>query len=470
MSSLRSNGWEVWVLTYTPATANGTYDTNIQSLNTLITSNTSLGYKAIDVYSNFINGSGAVYSGYQQTDLIHLTTLWHSVVYKALNTALYNFTTWNPSDKSSSINLSNSNLTATANGVSGFRWVRSILSKSSGKHYWEYNITTWSGWVSVLSVGLGLSGSTLSNYVWNDSFAWGWYNDWTTSKKVTASNQETFWIAPYAMWNVLWFALDITNWSVEITKNGTSQWIMYWSGSLSWSLFPMISAYNLASVTANFWATAFSYAPPSGYNGWIYTDTYNCFATLPSCYDSSCSLTYWTPTSINQSWTQSGASCGFICINDYSWSDCLTAPSSWSTPITWYFDTPVFVSSWSYNWTMTLNMSQSWHIDDIASIDIWDAFIIDSITPSWDTLVFSLSASWWALSVDCDIYTLTIPWWLIQWNDWSSTNSWSILWSFHVSDCPSSWSGWVDTDLWFTSTWSTYMLSLIHISEPTRPY
>jgi len=51
-------------------------------------------------------------------------------------------TTWNPSDKSASITLSNANLTAAQNTTNG--GVRSVQSVTGGKYYWEVTMTTWS--------------------------------------------------------------------------------------------------------------------------------------------------------------------------------------------------------------------------------------------------------------------------------------------------------------------------------------
>jgi len=104
--------------------------------------------------------------------------------------------------------------------------------------------------------------------------------------------------------------------------------------------------------------------------------------------------------------------------------------------ITGYFSTPVSVSSGSYNWNMTLNLSQSGHIDAIEDIQLWNAFHVDSATPSGNTIVLALSPTASPLSVDCGTYTVTIPSSLIQGNDGVSANPNAIIGSFSVVSCP----------------------------------
>lgn len=179
------------------------------------------------------------------------------------------YATWNPSDKSANITLSGSNLVATCDGTAWFRGVRSTISQASGKHYWEYTITTWTSGVSVMSVGIGTTSATLSNYVGQDNNAWGWYNDWTSSKirkNAVDLNSPT----AFAQGDVIGIALDLTWNTVSFYKNNT---LAYTATSVSGTLFAMVSCYNLASVTANFGASSLTYSPPGGYNAWLYTGT-----------------------------------------------------------------------------------------------------------------------------------------------------------------------------------------------------
>lgn len=179
------------------------------------------------------------------------------------------YATWNPSDKSANITLSGSNLIATCDGTAWFRWVRSTISQTSGKYYWEYTITTWVGWVSVLSVGIGKSTATLSNYVGQDANWWGWYNDGTSSIiRNNATSLST--PAAFAQGDIIGIALDLTASTVAFYKNNT---LIYTTGAtVSGTLFAMVSCYNLASVTANFWPSL-TYSPPAGFNAGLYTGT-----------------------------------------------------------------------------------------------------------------------------------------------------------------------------------------------------
>lgn len=114
------------------------------------------------------------------------------------------------------------------------------------------------------------------------------------------------------------------------------------------------------------------------------------------------------------------------------------SPSTWPTPqpITWYFSSPVEVSSWSYNWNMVLNLSQSGHIDDVQSIQLWDAFRVVSTTSSENHITLAIEPTSVPLAVACTSYTVTIPWGLIQGNDGASANQDSITGSFSVTGCP----------------------------------
>lgn len=95
--------------------------------------------------------------------------------------------------------------------------------------------------------------------------------------------------------------------------------------------------------------------------------------------------------------------------------------------ITGYFSTPVSVASGAYNWNMTLNLSQSGHIDAIEDIQLWNAFHVDSATTSGDSIVLALSPNTAPLAVACGTYTVTVPASLIQGNDGVSANPQEIV-------------------------------------------
>lgn len=51
------------------------------------------------------------------------------------------YATWNPSDKSANVTLSNGNLTATITANTAFYGARATIGKSSGKWYWEQTVS-----------------------------------------------------------------------------------------------------------------------------------------------------------------------------------------------------------------------------------------------------------------------------------------------------------------------------------------
>lgn len=173
--------------------------------------------------------------------------------------------TWNPSDKHADITLSIGDLTATQTAVNTWRSVRSTLSVSSGKYYWEITADSTTG---DMLVGVGTSSFSLANYCGSDANSYGWYaagtkynNAGTTSYTPTYNIDGT----------IIGVALDLDNGKIWWAKNGT------WTGDpvagtgeafsgLSGIFFAGVSVYALnQAFTANFGATAFSYAIPAGF-------------------------------------------------------------------------------------------------------------------------------------------------------------------------------------------------------------
>lgn len=77
-------------------------------------------------------------------------------------------TTWNPADKIANVTLSNGNLTAAFAGVAG-QGVRTIASQTSGKYYFEYTGTAWSG--GNLVAGIAVATTSLTNLYAGNSTA-----------------------------------------------------------------------------------------------------------------------------------------------------------------------------------------------------------------------------------------------------------------------------------------------------------
>lgn len=172
------------------------------------------------------------------------------------------YATWNPSDKDSLITLSNWNLTIIHSAWSTWASVRSTISKSSGKWYWEYTIDSG----STVLWGIWNSTASLANFVWWDA---NWYGYYSTNGNKANSGLTAYW-ASYVAWDIIGVALDMTAWTVTFYKNNVSQGTAFtmWAGTF----FAMNSVLTnvTVSMTANFGATAFTYAPPSGFNSWLY--------------------------------------------------------------------------------------------------------------------------------------------------------------------------------------------------------
>jgi hypothetical protein len=180
--------------------------------------------------------------------------------------------TFNPSDKSTGIDLTNGNLTATSN-TTGWRGVRANHSKSSSKWYWEITVGT----LSNQSNGIATSGVNLDpagnfNDATTDTVYI--YNSDGTKSKGGASG------ATYAAGAVIGVALNLITGKIWFAKNntwqasgdpvaGTNEAYTVVAGTF-YSLFGSGTATE--AVTADFGATAFTYTPPTGYLAYDRTD------------------------------------------------------------------------------------------------------------------------------------------------------------------------------------------------------
>ena len=184
--------------------------------------------------------------------------------------------TWNPSDKSANITLSNGNLTATSTSTS-WKSVRATDFKSSGKWYWEITITVAASTYNIL--GAGTSSATIDGYCGNDAYGYGYLGK--DGNKFHSASSEVYG-ATFTLNDVIGVALDLDNGKIWFSKNGVWQdsgdpaagTNEAYSG-LSGSFYPMSSPYTSTNAaTANFGCTAFSYSMPAGflsleYNGYF---------------------------------------------------------------------------------------------------------------------------------------------------------------------------------------------------------
>jgi len=188
-------------------------------------------------------------------------------------------TTWNPSDKSGQIALSNGNLKLVATASGAPFGVRGTTSKTTGKWYFE---TTWTGSLgSSLSSGPGIATSAAT-------FGGGpgtpgdasvrffdgqiIYNGSNTGINITAISGG----------DVVCTAIDLTNRRIWFRRNNGN-----WNGSSSNNPATNVGGIDISSVftsnaafpigrsentnitgTANFGASAFAQSVPSGFTAW----------------------------------------------------------------------------------------------------------------------------------------------------------------------------------------------------------
>lgn len=193
----------------------------------------------------------------------------------AVATSPPSFTTWNPSDKSANITLSNANLTAVSgSGSGGLGGVRGIAGRSSGKYYFEVTSTT----ASSSYLGLALSTNTLFG---NSTNAVGVNAGGSifVSGSVQGSSVPglgggvILCIAVDLSASLIWFRVGASgSWNA---LSGTANNPATGTGginiaAIAGTLYPWFCTANASeNVTANFGASAFSGAVPSGFTaGW----------------------------------------------------------------------------------------------------------------------------------------------------------------------------------------------------------
>ncbi len=185
-------------------------------------------------------------------------------------------TTWNPSDLVN-ITLSGSNLIATSGSLTNDGSVRSVASHSSGKYYSEYTLTAGGG-VNDTACGIA-NGSTNLSTSPNSTLLVTAHYAGSGTLWINGSNVAT--PGAVSATNVVGSAIDIGG-QLYWTRVGTGNWngivgadpAMGMSGKsisgFSGPYFPWCSAAPGQSDawTANFGATAYTNAAPSGYVNW----------------------------------------------------------------------------------------------------------------------------------------------------------------------------------------------------------
>lgn len=182
-------------------------------------------------------------------------------------------TTWNSSDKSANASLSADKLTLTAIGSSGS--ARSIFSASSGKYYWEMTLNTWSNGVdNVAGMALATAAFTggAGTIVLRESGGIFLNNTVVITPWSGLVNGQVADVAADITNRRIWFRVraKATTWNGNASYDPATG-----VGGVDFSALagPMFAwcfgQANTASFTANFGASAFGGAVPSGYTpGW----------------------------------------------------------------------------------------------------------------------------------------------------------------------------------------------------------
>lgn len=175
------------------------------------------------------------------------------------------YATWNPSDKGGAISLSGGNLIATKGSQGSSPSVRSTISKTSGKWFWEITITSLTA--ASFSVGSGTSAASITVIPGSDVNSWGYLSSGSAGN---AGNFNAYG-ATFTTGDVIGVALDMDGGTLTFYKNGVSQGQAF-SGVASGE-FAMIgwTALGTGVMTANFGASAFAFSVPTGYNSGLYS-------------------------------------------------------------------------------------------------------------------------------------------------------------------------------------------------------
>lgn len=182
--------------------------------------------------------------------------------------------TWNPTD-AAAMTLSGGNLVATS--TSSAAGVRAYLSQSSGKYYWEVTGTTWNsgGQVGIASAAANLAtvaGAGVNACVVIPSGAIYNNNSSTGDTLSSLSNGNVIGCAVDLGADLFWMRVSPSgNWNGSATANpatgagGIS--ISAWASGVL--VYPLVAASTTGAVlTANFGATGYSGAAPSGFGNW----------------------------------------------------------------------------------------------------------------------------------------------------------------------------------------------------------
>lgn len=174
-------------------------------------------------------------------------------------------TTWNPSDKSSQLTLSNGNLTIAGSvGVlDNLRKARATDSKSSGQWYFEVRLDAKPDNEYYCNIGICDGASSVDLRIHNDANGFAYFVAGGIYSNLASIGTSD----AYLPNDVIGVAIDCDTHTVKFLKNNTQQGGAY-TIPTGVSYFPAASAGQNVQVTGRFTAAAFSYTPPAGYSAW----------------------------------------------------------------------------------------------------------------------------------------------------------------------------------------------------------
>ena len=175
------------------------------------------------------------------------------------------YASWNPSDKGSTVTLSNSNLTATFPS-STVQSARATIGKSSGKWYWEIK---QNGDVTGPVAGISRASMSVSS-MWVGGTSDSWSEYIAIGRKYNAGSGAVYGSTGIDG-SVLGIALDMDGKTITFYIDGANQGVAF--TGLSGTVFPTVSqsgGFYTCNFVANFGATPFTYSVPGGYNAGLY--------------------------------------------------------------------------------------------------------------------------------------------------------------------------------------------------------
>lgn len=182
--------------------------------------------------------------------------------------------TWNPSDKSSNITLSNADLTAIKTSGSSGSWdqVRATLGRSTGKFYFEVSCDDISSDHNSI-VGICTAADSLAGFPGINANGYGLYKltgDAYNSSTPThilpgSTSSAVLAVAVDLSAGKIWFAINNTFSGSPSAGTGAT-----YSGIAATTYLPAVGILNLNTLvdTGHFKLADLVYTPPTGFSPW----------------------------------------------------------------------------------------------------------------------------------------------------------------------------------------------------------